>query len=70
MLVDQSKVKNLLLHEDGSSVRVSDLSWHKPATAVELMEKLQEGNQRRTQHPTDANAESSRSHAVFQVKKN
>ena len=25
------------------------------------------GNQHRTQHPTDANAESSRSHAVFQV---
>jgi len=28
---------------------------------------LQFGNQHRTQHPTDANAESSRSHAVFQV---
>jgi kinesin family member 18/19 len=48
---------------------VSDLSWHRPATAAELMSILQEGNQRRTQHPTDANKESSRSHAVFQVRK-
>lgn len=28
---------------------------------------LKKGNQNRTQHPTDANAESSRSHAVFTV---
>lgn len=28
---------------------------------------LENGNKNRTQHPTDANAESSRSHAVFQV---
>jgi len=28
---------------------------------------LASGNKNRTQHPTDANAESSRSHAVFQV---
>lgn len=29
---------------------------------------LETGNRNRTQHPTDANATSSRSHAVFQVK--
>ena len=28
---------------------------------------LEKGNKNRTQHPTDANATSSRSHAVFQV---
>ena len=31
------------------------------------MEMLERGNRNRTQHPTDANHESSRSHAVFQV---
>ena len=35
--------------------------------ADELLHMLHYGNQNRTQHPTDANAESSRSHAVFQV---
>ncbi|KAJ8957542.1 hypothetical protein NQ318_020581 [Aromia moschata] len=36
-------------------------------TPDELFSLLEEGNKNRTQHPTDANAESSRSHAVFQV---
>ena len=31
---------------------------------------LADGNKNRTQHPTDANATSSRSHAVFQVSNN
>ena len=35
--------------------------------ASELMSMLSAGNNRRTQHPTDANAQSSRSHAVFAV---
>lgn len=29
---------------------------------------LTRGNRNRTQHPTDANATSSRSHAIFQVR--
>ena len=33
----------------------------------ELLSLLQHGNANRQQHPTDANSESSRSHAVFQV---
>jgi hypothetical protein len=36
-------------------------------SAAELLHMLEFGNKSRTQHPTDANAESSRSHAVFQV---
>ncbi|XP_048241459.1 kinesin-like protein KIF18A, partial [Haliotis rufescens] len=38
-----------------------------PKNAEELLYMLQFGNKNRSQHPTDANAESSRSHAVFQV---
>ena len=39
----------------------------KPTSAEELLGMLEFGNNNRTQHPTDANAQSSRSHAVFQV---
>ena len=38
-----------------------------PRNAEELLGMLELGNQNRTQHPTEANATSSRSHAVFQV---
>ena len=48
-------------------VVISGLSLHKPSSAPELFHMLEYGNRNRTQHPTDANAESSRSHAVFQV---
>jgi len=33
----------------------------------QLFDLLRNGNKNRTQHPTDANSESSRSHAVFQI---
>ncbi|XP_072348428.1 kinesin-like protein KIF18A isoform X1 [Scyliorhinus torazame] len=46
---------------------VQRLSFHRPKSAKELLEMLANGNLNRTQHPTDANATSSRSHAVFQV---
>jgi kinesin family protein 18/19 len=46
---------------------VADFSWHRPTSASDIMALLQKSNARRTQHPTDVNAESSRSHAVFQV---
>ncbi|XP_059490928.1 kinesin-like protein KIF18B [Neocloeon triangulifer] len=67
LLVETNPPKQLQLRDDGACVIVSDLSWHRPATADQLMSILQAGNLRRTQHPTDANKESSRSHAVFQV---
>lgn len=41
--------------------------FSKPISAEELLGMLEFGNNNRTQHPTDANAQSSRSHAVFQV---
>ena len=46
---------------------VTDLSMQKPRNADEVFAQLEFGNANRTQHPTDANAESSRSHALFQV---
>ncbi|XP_046543920.1 kinesin-like protein KIF18A [Haliotis rubra] len=59
---------SLPIREDPKSgVIVPGLSLHKPKNAEELLYMLQFGNKNRSQHPTDANAESSRSHAVFQV---
>ena len=61
---------SLQIWEDGSGeVTVGGVSFHTPKTAEDLLEMLEKGNRNRTQHPTDANQESSRSHAVFQVGK-
>ncbi|KAK3726500.1 hypothetical protein QZH41_003895 [Actinostola sp. cb2023] len=68
-------IRDLLLPGPSLAVRedpvrgvcVSGLTLHKPRTAEELLGMLEFGNNNRTQHPTDANAQSSRSHAVFQV---
>nr|XP_019536799.2 kinesin-like protein KIF18A isoform X1 [Aedes albopictus] len=57
----------LKLREDSSGVVVSGLILKQIHNAEELLDLLALGNQNRTQHPTDANAESSRSHAIFQV---
>ncbi|XP_078348756.1 kinesin-like protein KIF18A isoform X2 [Oculina patagonica] len=58
----------LAVREDPQrGVCVSGLTLHKPTSAEELLGMLEFGNNNRTQHPTDANAQSSRSHAVFQV---
>ncbi|EDV29388.1 uncharacterized protein TRIADDRAFT_18179 [Trichoplax adhaerens] len=66
LLVPSSK--HLAVREDPQKgVVVSGLSLHQPKSAEELMKMLEFGNSNRTQHPTDANATSSRSHAVFQV---
>jgi len=48
-------------------VVVAGLSEHSPSIKEEVLQLLEEGNERRSQAPTDANAESSRSHAIFQV---
>ncbi|KAL3275699.1 hypothetical protein HHI36_020449 [Cryptolaemus montrouzieri] len=58
----------LTLREDSKfGVVVAGIKYVLIGSANELYNLLEEGNRNRTQHPTDANAESSRSHAVFQV---
>ncbi|KGL72335.1 Kinesin-like KIF18B, partial [Tinamus guttatus] len=58
----------LAIREDPErGVVVQGLSFHQPKSAEQLLEMLANGNKNRTQHPTDANATSSRSHAVFQI---
>uniref|UniRef100_G1QZ57 Kinesin-like protein n=1 Tax=Nomascus leucogenys TaxID=61853 RepID=G1QZ57_NOMLE len=58
----------LAIREDpDKGVVVQGLSFHQPASAKQLLEMLTRGNRNRTQHPTDANATSSRSHAIFQI---
>ncbi|KAI5306104.1 kinesin-like protein Klp5 [Ascosphaera pollenicola] len=59
---------NLNLREDANqSVSVAGLSTHHPKSIQEVMDMIMRGNQCRTQSPTDANATSSRSHAVLQI---
>ncbi|NXN99980.1 KI18A protein, partial [Rhinopomastus cyanomelas] len=48
-------------------VVVQGLTLHQPKSAEEILQMLDYGNKNRTQHPTDINASSSRSHAVFQI---
>lgn len=52
---------------DGNSLVIPDLTYHNPANAEQLIGLLESGNRNRSQHPTDANADSSRSHAIFQI---
>ncbi|XP_077603890.1 kinesin-like protein KIF18B isoform X1 [Crocuta crocuta] len=58
----------LAIREDpDKGVVVQGLSFHQPTSAEQLLDMLTRGNRNRTQHPTDANATSSRSHAIFQI---
>uniref|UniRef100_A0A803VTE1 Kinesin-like protein n=1 Tax=Ficedula albicollis TaxID=59894 RepID=A0A803VTE1_FICAL len=58
----------LAVREDGQQgVIVQGLTLHQPKSAEEILQMLDYGNKNRTQHPTDVNASSSRSHAVFQI---
>uniref|UniRef100_A0A8C3KM29 Kinesin-like protein n=1 Tax=Calidris pygmaea TaxID=425635 RepID=A0A8C3KM29_9CHAR len=58
----------LAIREDPEKgVVVQGLSFHQPASAEQLLQMLANGNKNRTQHPTDANNTSSRSHAIFQI---
>uniref|UniRef100_A0A8C6SBE1 Kinesin-like protein n=1 Tax=Neogobius melanostomus TaxID=47308 RepID=A0A8C6SBE1_9GOBI len=58
----------LAVREDGNKgVVIQGLTLHQPKSAEHILDALDSGNRNRTQHPTDMNATSSRSHAVFQV---
>ncbi|KZC07186.1 Kinesin-like protein KIF18A [Dufourea novaeangliae] len=58
----------LHLRDDGRyGIIIAGLKVISINSAQELLSLLVKGNKNRTQHPTDANKESSRSHAVFQV---
>ncbi|KAI7371363.1 kinesin-domain-containing protein [Hortaea werneckii] len=60
--------QGLMLREDANqAVSVAGLSSHKPQNVQEVMDMVIRGNGNRTQSPTEANATSSRSHAVLQV---
>ena len=68
-LLDPCSNKNSLeLREDENGVIVHGLSSHSPLNAEEVLEMMMQGNERRMRAPTEANAVSSRSHAVLQVK--
>ncbi|XP_076585727.1 kinesin-like protein KIF18A isoform X2 [Chaetodon auriga] len=58
----------LAVREDSSKgVVVQGLTLHQPKSAEHILGALDSGNRNRTQHPTDMNATSSRSHAVLQI---
>jgi kinesin family protein 18/19 len=58
----------LMLREDANqTVSVAGLSSHHPHNVEQVMEMVMRGNELRTMSPTEANATSSRSHAVLQI---
>ncbi|XP_005401812.1 PREDICTED: kinesin-like protein KIF18A [Chinchilla lanigera] len=73
--VYNEQIRDLLVNSGPLAVRedtqkgvvVQGLSLHQPRSSQEILQLLDNGNKNRTQHPTDANATSSRSHAVFQI---
>ncbi|CAI7610394.1 unnamed protein product [Penicillium manginii] len=68
LLVPSSNKAGLMLREDvNQAVSVAGLSSHHPQNVQEVMDMIVRGNECRTMSPTEANATSSRSHAVLQV---
>ncbi|NXX82366.1 KI18A protein, partial [Urocolius indicus] len=73
--VYNEQIRDLLVNSGPLAVRedtqkgviVQGLTLHEPKSAEEILQMLDYGNKNRTQHPTDVNATSSRSHAVFQI---
>lgn len=68
LLVPGGSKAGLMLREDANqSVSVAGLSSHHPRDVQEVMDMIVKGNEYRTISPTEANATSSRSHAVLQI---
>ncbi|RPB22903.1 kinesin-domain-containing protein [Terfezia boudieri ATCC MYA-4762] len=71
LLVDGGSSKALALREDSTqTISVAGLSTHSPKDVNEVMYLIMMGNTNRTMSPTEANATSSRSHAVLQINVN
>ena len=68
LLVPGGSKQGLMLREDANqAVSVAGLSSHHPHDVQEVMDMIVKGNEFRTISPTEANATSSRSHAVLQI---
>jgi kinesin family protein 18/19 len=68
LLVPGGSKQGLMLREDANqAVSVAGLSSHHPRDVQEVMDIIVKGNEYRTVSPTEANATSSRSHAVLQI---
>ena len=68
LLVPGGSKQGLMLREDANqAVSVAGLSSHHPQNVQEVMDMIVRGNEYRTMSPTEANATSSRSHAVLQI---
>ncbi|KAJ6442521.1 kinesin family protein [Purpureocillium lavendulum] len=68
LLVPGGSKQGLMLREDSNqAVTVSGLTSHHPRDVNEVMDMIVQGNEYRTVSPTEANATSSRSHAVLQI---
>ena len=67
VLVELFSLDLLEIRETGTETRIPGLSIHKPSGPDNILSLLSFGNGNRTQHATDANSGSSRSHAVLQV---
>ena len=68
LLNPSNNKSGLMLREDAQqAVSVAGLSSHRPQNVQEVMDMIIRGNELRTMSPTEANAVSSRSHAVLQI---
>ena len=68
LLVPGGSKAGLMLREDSNqAVTVPGLTSHHPKDVQEVMDMIVQGNEYRTVSPTEANATSSRSHAVLQI---